>query len=253
MSLCRFALRHAAVEALRGQTIVGDNVRNSDFAALDIAADGTLRDATDKPFILVYTDDATVEGDGRPTLWNNGMVEIVIESGIAAAMAAYNEDMEGEFTAYGVPATDTGMEAALDIIDRQIAREIHGDGEWAALFAHMHNGITKVERKRATLSDSGTRLAARQIRMWVDAKVDPVWGMELADTHYAMRFAAAVAGTEAEATVATLLGPADEPLTYEHVRARYGLSQQGARSMSIAKIYPGGEDVSEYRLTWVRD
>lgn len=250
MSLCRFALRHAAVEALRGQTLVGDNVKNSDFRALDIAADGALRDNSDKPFILIYTDDATVEGMGQPTLWENGSVELVIESGIAAAMGSFDEETgETTFTGYGVPATDTGMEAALDIIDRQVAVTLHGDGEWAALFAHMHNGITKIERKRATLSDSGTRLAARQIRMWVDAKADPVWGAELAPAHFAKRFETAVAGTEAAATVATLLGPTDEPLTYEHVRARYGLSDIAASLLFPATIYPAGAPVAE--INWV--
>ncbi|MEM5541758.1 hypothetical protein WNY61_03315 [Sulfitobacter sp. AS92] len=248
MSLCRFALRHTAVEALRGQTLVGDNVKNSDFRALDIAADGALRDNSDKPFILIYTDDATVGGMGHPTLWENGIVELVIESGIAAAMGSFDEETgETTFTGYGVPATDTGMEAALDIIDRQVAMTLHGDGEWALLFAHLHDGITKIERKRATLSDSGTRLAARQIRMWVDAKADPAWGAELAPAHYAKRFEAAVAGTDVEANVAALLGPADAPMSYEQVRARYGLSGDVASALVPAALYPGGAPVSEIR------
>ena len=38
MSFARFALRTAALHALRGQTLVGDNVRDSDFGAIDVGA-----------------------------------------------------------------------------------------------------------------------------------------------------------------------------------------------------------------------
>ena len=250
MSLCRFALRHAAVEALRGQTLVGENVKNSDFRALDIAADGALRDKSDKPFLLIYTDDAAVEGAGSQTLWENGLVEVVIESGIATAMASFDEETgETTFAGFGVAATDAGMEAALDMIDRQVATILHGQSEWSLLFASMHDGISKIERKRATLSDSGTRLAARQIRMWVEAKGDPAWGAELAPTHYAKRFELAVAGSEVAGTVANLLGSTSEPMTYEQIRARYGLSDLAADVLLPRSLYPDAAPVS--RIEWV--
>lgn len=253
MSLCRFALRHSAVEALRGQTLVGQNVKNSDFQALDIAADGSVRDADDQPFILVYSDDSTAEG-GRTTLWENGSLEVVIEFGIAQAMSTKNEETgETVITGFAVPATDTGMETALDITDRQIAVALHATGQWPNIFARLHDGIAKIERKRATLTEAGTRLAARQVRIWVDAKPDPLWGAPLTDTSVWREFETAVAGTDAEAVTAILLGTPGAELTFDMIRARYGLSEQAARSMSIAKLYPGGDDLSEYRVTWVRE
>lgn len=55
MSLIRIAARMAAVRALRGRTLVGDNVLDSQIGALDVGADGELRTEEDKPFISVYT------------------------------------------------------------------------------------------------------------------------------------------------------------------------------------------------------
>ncbi|WP_375261852.1 hypothetical protein [Palleronia sp.] len=233
MSLCRFAIRHAVVEALRGRTIVGDNVKNSDFEALDIASDGEVA-ADDQPFILVYTDDSASEGAGMRTLWENGTVEVVIEFGIAQAMSTHDDETgETVLTGFAVPATDTGMEAALDITDRQIAVALHGDGQWPNLFSRMHDGITKIERKRATLSEGGTRLAARQVRIWVAGKSDPVWGAPLATTSVWKQFEAAVAGSGVEAITAALLGVQDAELTLEHIRERFGLSDAAAPVLGI--------------------
>ena len=50
MSLIRYAVRVAAVEAVRGRTLVAGNVLDSENGSLDVLADGTLRTDQDRPF-----------------------------------------------------------------------------------------------------------------------------------------------------------------------------------------------------------
>ena len=52
--LGRIALRIAAVQALKGRTLVGDNVLDSRMTALDVDDDGNARTDEDRPFISLY-------------------------------------------------------------------------------------------------------------------------------------------------------------------------------------------------------
>ena len=82
MSLCRVALRISAVEAIKGRTLVGGNVLDTPNGALDIQADGSLRTDEEKPFIAVYTDQGKAEGVTGRSLVENGLCDVVFETGV---------------------------------------------------------------------------------------------------------------------------------------------------------------------------
>ncbi|MBN9052491.1 MAG: hypothetical protein J0H80_01660 [Rhizobiales bacterium] len=85
--LGRIAWRIATIEALKGRTLVGDNILDSQIGALDVAGDGTIRTEMERPFVAVYTDGAVVnERLSSRELHRCGETDLTIESGITAAM-----------------------------------------------------------------------------------------------------------------------------------------------------------------------
>lgn len=180
MSLMRIALRRAAVEALRGKTLVGDNVLDSEIGSLDIAADGTIRSVKERPFIAVYTGDAKVTNDTRQRAFvANGATELIFEIAITAAMTETNSQGETVLTGMGIPGSDANYELHLDLAVRQIGDTLTDpENGWAEVFRSLINETISVERATLRTADK-THLAAHQLRLGVDLFTDPVRGIEL--------------------------------------------------------------------------
>lgn len=189
MSLHRIAARIAAVQALRGNTIVGDNVVDSQIGAIDIAADGSIETDQKKPFISVYCDASTNKdgpaSDQLRALVPNGLTEFLFEAGIAAPMTEVNPDTdESRLIGIGILATDDAFEFHLDTVMRQISDTLTDpNNEWAEVFRKFCRKYISIERTRAAGDDKGVRLAAHQLKLTVDLWPDPAKGMELADAH----------------------------------------------------------------------
>ena len=245
MSFARYALRHTAVQALMGATKFGENVFNSDFEAFDISSDGSVRTSKDRPFILIYTDDSVFSDTDRIDLWQNGVVDFVIEFGIAQAMTETDPDTaESNIIGFSIPPTDAAMEVALDVVGRQIATALQGASQWAELWRSMASGMAKLEHQRATLNDNGTRMAARQIRIALNVLTDPVYQAPLADGSVWKRFETAVAGTDAEEITAMMLGTLNTELSFEDIRARYGLSNAASDALSQTVLTDIGDTIA---------
>lgn len=186
MSLIRIALRIAIVEALRGQTLVGDNVLDSQIGALDVAADGSLRTDQQKAWIAVYTD-ASTSKDGAAdmslrALAPNGATQILIETGLTAAQVLIDPQTEQSVVYPGIPDTDAAFELHSDIVMRQVADVLTDPGnEWAEIARRFILSFRSVERSRVSGDQQGTRLAAQQMRIVADLVSDPVRGMPLKD------------------------------------------------------------------------
>lgn len=238
MSVARFALRHAAVQALRGATLVGENVKDSAIGAIDIAADGTLRSINDLPFIAVYTDEGTVTDAPLRDLRQNGSVDFVLEIGVTSAMMVRNPDTGESESAAGIPTTDAGFEAMLDIIERQATIALTDPGNaWAEIWRKLHDNVTRIERRRAATAEGGTRLAARQTRMALTVKPDPVPGQPLGPagvwTLFRDRLAAdASEDSDLVAVLDALIGEPGE-MTLERLRAMRGNTDDEARALRI--------------------
>ncbi len=194
MSLMRIAARVAAVQALKGKTLVGDNVLDSQIGALDVAADGTLRTEEERPFITVYTDAAKSEGNRLRSWFDNGATEFLFEAGVTAGHTVTDPDT-GESVIYpGIPGTDASFELLLDIVARQIGDAMTDpDNEWATIFARMNMGNTSVERARTSNDSGGVRLAAQQVKLTVNLMPDPARGAELKPDHPLAQFFAKAA------------------------------------------------------------
>lgn len=228
MSLTRIALRIAAVEALKGKTLVGNNVLDTPNGALDIQADGTLRSEKDKPFISVYTDQGKVERVTGRSLTENGMCDIIFEMGVSLAMLETDEDT-GATTMVGIniPASDRNQEFFLDIVQRQICDALTDpSNEWADLYRSLHYRISKIEFAGARNADDGQRLAGHQMRLTVELADDPIAGEPLDPSTPFMKFLTALEASDAyvrqAATLRTFVsGSIDDR---QRLQRRHGLT-----------------------------
>lgn len=197
--LSRIALRVAVQEALRGATLAGDNVLDSQFTALDLDSDGSLRTDQDRPFISVYTDGGRIgAGNGFLSLFgDNPNVELVIEAGISAAMLEQNlETGVTSIIGVGLPDTDANMELTLDLMMRQVADALVApDSLWADLARELMGVVSSIERSRIGQKQNGTRVAAQEVRISAGLLADPVKGADLTGSTYA-KFLAALAASD---------------------------------------------------------
>lgn len=242
MSLARFALRVATVEALRGRTMVGTNVRDSDMSAIDVAADGSLRTAEDRLFVLVYTDDGRSSETPLRDLHSNGEVDLVLEFGIATPMVQTDPDTGESVISGSVPATDDAFEMTLDIIDRQIASALTGEGLWPTIWKRLSSRVVKVERRRAVNAEQGVRFAARQVLVTLDLKPDPVMGAPLGGVWQEFATALADARPDLSPIVEAMLGTATLDLTVQQVRERFGHTPRESTALGYGPFHLGGED-----------
>lgn len=263
--LARIALRIATIQALKGKTLVGDNVLDSEITALDTDADGNLTSDQQRPFITVYTGDSKAEG-GREirSLHKSGPTELIIETAIAATMTYRNEAGEKEVAA-GVAATDDAFEFFLDVVGRQIANALSDPQDaWAEVWRSLSTSVTKIERKR-TSDASGARIAAHQLVITLDLLPDPVYGEPLAPTStWAKLFSKLEEPTlpnpdmgpeNPEATefimdpdisarvelMRSLIGPTSD-INAMQVRRRFGLTEREAEAMLLTP--QAGADVT---------
>lgn len=235
MPVVQFGLRITAVEALKGATLVGDNVRDSDFAAIDVAGDGAMRTDQDRPFIVVYTDEAEINEADTRDLRQNGTVDFVCEFGAAAPMAQTDpETGESVIAGVDIPATDAALELALDLVDRQIVNALSDPSSvWTALWQRLSDRVEKIERKRAVTADNGVRLAARQLRIKLACKPDPVFGQPLAEGAIWSNLRAAMAASRPELvpTYDAMLGMEQAEVRIDMLRRAFGQTTGQARRL----------------------
>lgn len=239
MTLSRFALRLSAVQSLKGRTLAGDQVRNSRIGAIDIAADGSLRVNEDRVFLDVFTDDSEASGaDVFPRdLHENGELALNFESGITSTMTGTNDAGESVIVGVNVPATDDAFEATLDILDSQIQTALSDpNNEWAEVWRKLSTGILKVERKRAASADDGLRRAARQLRVTLRARPDPLPNELLAATSPFKQFRDLV---ERDCPgmlpqVEMMIGSSQTEVTVDMIRAAFGYTASEADALGFA-------------------
>lgn len=235
--LGRIALRIAAVEALKGKTLVGDNVLDSQIGALDVAADGSIRTEQDNPFISVYVEGSKAEDrlDLR-ALHRSGLTEFMIETGITAAMTVTDPETGVSEVIPGLPATDPAFEFYLDVVGRQVVNTLTDpNNAWAEIWRGLTTGIVKIERKRTSDAASGTRIAAHQLVITVDLLPDPVFGETITPTSiWAKLFAQMSVGDHPFLpTLQSLVGNPAGILDHEAQRRRFGLTLEEARALLV--------------------
>lgn len=240
MSLARWALRLSALEALRDQTLVGGNVRDSDFTALTFDPQTGVAMQAERPFVLIYTDDGRADATDARSLRQNGTIEFILEFGAATPMFDTDE-ATGETTITGVniPLADAAMELMLDLLDRQIADVLTGPGAWADIWRSLSMSVGTIERRRTVQADQGIRLAARQIRMAIDVMPDPVKRQPFAPTSVWERLRVLIAADRPDlsAALGMFLGYQEVAVTPEMIRASRGLTEAAAEALGIMPFH----------------
>lgn len=182
MSLVRFAIRISAVEAVKGRTLVGDNVLDSEIGAISVGADGSAQTEKENPFLAIYTDKGKVElslSNGRE-VFENGTCELIFEAGVTAAMNEIDPET-GASVLVGIPDTDAAREYYLDLTSRQILTALTDPkNEWGQIFLGFIPEIKAIDINRAGNTD-GVRFAAHQIKLLCELICDPVKGDSLSE------------------------------------------------------------------------
>lgn len=250
--LGRIALRMAAVAALKGRTLVGDNVLDSEMGALDVAADNTLRTDQDKPFISIYVEGAKLEsGFDIRGMHKPGATELIIEIGTTTAMTVTDEDTgASEVVGLEIPATDSAFEFFLDYTGRQVLNALTDPAnEWAEIWRGLTSRIIKIERRRTSDATQGARIAAHQMIMTVDLLPDPVYGESVADTSIWKKFFDKLASSTDGATLKkhaallALLGDPDSTTTSVAQQRRFGMTLDEVRALFGTPVVDGADEV----------
>lgn len=176
MSLARIAIRTAAVEALKGRTLVGNNVLDSEIGVIDVDSNGNAVTIEKSPFTAIYTDaaKASVGENELRALFLNGITEVLFESGVTAAMTGIDPETGETVLGIGVPDTDANLEFQLDLQARQIVDALTDPAnDWGQVFLGLCYRITSVERVRTGNVSDGVRQAAQQMKLTVQLVDDP--------------------------------------------------------------------------------
>ena len=248
MSLIRLGMRVAVVQALRGRTLVGDNVLDSEIGALETDANGMLRSGQKKPFVIVYTDKTDRrDGEGWPRDFaSNGMTDLVFEIGIAATMFDRDPD-EGTAEVFaGIPPTDRAFEFHLDVVCRQIADALRdNDNAWSKVVLGLSTEIVRIERARASSTEQVGRLAAAQLRVTLKLIEDPPRGEPINPVTPFGQLLALMEDSGANdlvayaTTIRSLLAGDHEP--WRIAQERMGLSASEVAALGIGPIEDGAE------------
>ncbi len=176
-------MRLCAVYALAGRTFAGDEVGDSVIVPIDPA--GNVGDT--KPFVAVYTDDQ-----------KDGVVTLTIEIGVLARMAVLRDGATQEEFVTGIPAIDDGIEALIDLLERQIDIAFADEeNEWAALLKTVCSDLEKTGSTRGAMkTEAGERLAGRQVVFTGTPIKDPEFGAAIKDTSFWGKFLAKAEATE---------------------------------------------------------
>ncbi|WP_158873995.1 hypothetical protein [Antarcticirhabdus aurantiaca] len=242
MSLARVALRIAAVEALRGRTRIGANVLDSQIGILDVAGDGGLRTDEDRPFLAVYTDAGKSEGAEARNLRENGEIDLVFVVGVMTALTEIDpETGAARLIGLGLPGTDAAFEFLLDLVDRQITAVLTDPAnEWSEIWRKLVDEVVRVVRRRDASAGDADRLAAREIRLTVKVKADPLFNATQAEGSVWSKFRAKLASDRPElaAEVEALFGTVGADLAPFDFQRMRGANAGEARALGFAPHDP---------------
>jgi len=229
MAIAALALRLATVRALMGRTAVGGRVTDSEIAPIDQRVGGEAR----APALVVYTDDAVAEPQGRELIGIDWTLDLVVEFVVA------DQVKHQDAIAVTIPETDQGLELTLNLIDRQIRRVLAADDTpWARLWRKLVVRIVKIDSQRGAGLKDGVRFAARQLVLKLQPLAEPDFGRP-AEGVWA-EFLEALGAEEDLAELVPLLAAEiqGEALPkWRQIQAQLALTEDGVRGIGVAPPY----------------
>lgn len=232
MSITRLALRICAVEALKGNTGVKDNVLNSRSGTIDVLSDGSLKIGMDRPFISIYTETSIDKTSDKQFLRSNKNLDIVFEFAVTHSMAETDDDGQSILVPY-IPATDEGMELFLDMVEADISTTLSDNkNEWAEIWRNIAGTVVEVERRRVSSEINNIALAAQQLRVRVNALPDPIFGAKVHEDSAWAKFLDVLQKSGHQ--YAPVILPFFEPIEGSDNNARrFGLTIEEAKSLLV--------------------
>jgi len=243
MSLVALAMRLTLCRALRGQTLAGNGIYDSNVGDLD----ALLEEGETRQVVAIATDQQEAKLEGFQYLATDRELDLVIEIAVAQGVRVQVEN-EDDTIEVVVAASDEGLEMSVDLIARQIFAVMQADTSvWAELFRLIASKPLKLTVKRGAGWEKGTRFAARQIVITYSPLAEPELGTAPAPGDAFGRLIAALRAT-----------PADDPLRrygdllekiivgtpvpdWRALQIELGLSTDAAEALAATPLLPGEE------------
>lgn len=178
MSIVRQLLTISAVQAMRGQTLAGPCVFDSQISVLSDALDDARR-----PVIIV-----SIEGSEQPDhgiaqslLGRTANFKLLVQAAVFELQKMAEADGgEPEELEYVLGETDAAFEATLNLMDRQWRGVLSQPrNAWAEIFRGLVQRVGTINDIRATDPKTGRRHALRLTQVEIEAIADPVPGEDL--------------------------------------------------------------------------
>lgn len=240
--LVRILLRICLQEALRGRTLAGDNILDSNFSAVSFDDAGQLKTDQDQPFICVYTDGSKSSGAGLRGLLNGGDTQVVIEAAISSSMAVVDPETGASVTEVGLPDTDAALELQLDFLVHQIFSAVTADdNEWGKLATSLLLDTPTFERSRIASAAGGARIAGHELRLTVRLIDDPICNDDLSDSSFAKVLQQLGAGTNTtHIRLAELISEhlSGTLVDYQRVQRLAGHSAETTSALGLGPLVP---------------
>ncbi|PYF05035.1 hypothetical protein BJ122_102261 [Rhodopseudomonas faecalis] len=240
MSLVNLALRLVTIHALRGATYADERVYDSQIDAID------ERITKEKaPVIVVYIDDDSCRPIGMDLLDGERNVSLVIEVSVASRVEATEPGGAEQIV---IPHTDPGLEAAINIMGRQITRALAAaDTEWAQLWRSFVMRVNSINSIRGASAEKGVRWAARQIIIGCETMSEPEFGAPAAPGGPWARLISALAAIPDREPMSRLIAAeiATPPLPdWRRAAASLGVNRDTAAAIGIAPIDDAADGIA---------
>jgi len=247
MSLVRQLAQIAMVRAIRGHTLAGPHVLDSNIAGM-----GTIDFAGDQPVIAcsIEESDQNDKHDhgffGRTSAFKL-YVQVVVATKVSyAVVTGEGEEVEEIETEIG--STDAAREATLNILDRQWKQAlVDPANEWGDRFRQLVPLIGRVRDIRITDPEGGRKYAARVYEIDGTAIAEPDFGEGLPED--IDRILTAAAAITDYADIVTIWRDlfAKAASTDETVRlqASAALSSTAFAALGLNVLETGGDDFAD--------
>ncbi|MBB4042017.1 hypothetical protein GGR34_003702 [Microvirga flocculans] len=174
MSLVSFAIRICGERALVGKTYAEDRVYDSQIVPVDQTVP-----TESEPMIILSTDDDKSDVREWDLLRGSRELEVVFEMVLATFVLAKGKNGEQEIE-IKIPHTDSGMEASLGFMQRQVMRALMDPLDpWAELFKEFTGRVIRTMGRRGASSEQGVRFAAKQLVLVCDPIPEPDFGEKI--------------------------------------------------------------------------
>jgi hypothetical protein len=228
MSLTALAVRLSTVYALRGQTLAGNNVKDSPQNPLPALLDG--------PQIVVYTGRHSTATEGKQLVGGDQTFDLSIHVHLPQSV-----DVTDGTRTLRLDQSSGGVGVVYDVIWRQIVRALMAaPGPWPEVWRSFVVKVGDVESEPFLIeAGAGQRVMARGYVLGIETIHEPGFGAVEAGTPWAMLLEA-MRGEPALLPLADVveheIAALDELPEWSKTRAALGLTEAGLAAIGLAPL-----------------